>query len=329
MSRKRKAVNNLLPTVKQICYKEAMKEDELLAFIHSISRRTGFTGVGDDAAVLADGLVVSTDQFIENTHFTWSQMSAEEIGHKALVQALSDLAAMAAQPIGVLCSTAWPQADDEKIRQVFLGIEAACREYQVPLVGGDISRSQASQTYMDFTVLGKTSRPLLQSGARPGDLIAVSGPIGGAMGGFRTLNEGESALTRAFKKPRARIGLALKLAEKNVLTSLTDISDSLSKSLYHLSRQSHCGVTIDLDKIPRLSELETLCEARQWPIKDFLLSGGEDYELLMTLDKNTANSVILDHGLTVIGQTQTGPNTYNENKKNYPLPEVGWDPFVL
>jgi thiamine-monophosphate kinase len=316
-----------------------MNEKELLRHIQKISHRTGYTYTGDDAATLrfsgADSrLVVSTDQFIENTHFTWDNMTGEEVGHKGLVQALSDLAAMAATPIAVLCSAAWPQAQQEKILQIFKGIEAACLQYHVPLVGGDISHSSALQTYLDFTVIGQCAQPLLKNGAKPGDLIAVSGPLGGAFGGFRcltqNLNFSESAqLLNAFKNPRARIDLAKELAPAGVITSLTDISDSLCVSLSELSTHSGCGLEIALEAIPRLPALESLCEAQGWPLKDFLLGGGEDYELLMTLDKNTAPSLMLDHGLVVIGKVTTTTNSYSENKKIYPLPELGWDPFTL
>jgi thiamine-monophosphate kinase len=260
-----------------------MTEQQRLEHIHAISRRTGFEPTGDDAAIFGE-LVVSTDQFIEGTHFTWRQMSPKQVGYKAVVQALSDLAAMASRPKAVLASLAWPKKDDDVITAVFSGIEQACIEYRVPLAGGDITSSGAL-TYMDFTVLGETARPARKKGARAGDLIAVTGPLGRAKGGLYCLDHGlnEERLVEAFRSPRARIETALALNEAGALTALTDISDSLSKSLHDFLRHSQTGARIDFARLPTDDDLRRLCEKKNLSLKDFMLYGGEDYELLMTL----------------------------------------------
>lgn len=299
-----------------------MREKDLLKHIQGVSQRTGFSGTGDDAAVWGDW-VLSTDQFIEGTHFTFSQMSAEEIGFKGVVQALSDLAAMAAKPSALLCSAAWPKDAEQNILRIYKGIEEACREYQVPLIGGDISR--APQVYLDFTVMGKSMG--LEKNPRPGDVVAVTGPLGSAYAGFKTLGDADyPELARAFRRPVAHINTALSLQSSQALTGLTDISDGLAKSTYHLSTLGKCGFHIDLNQIPRSPELKKLCEARQWPLRDFLLAGGEDYQLLVTLKPGAP---LLDYGLTAIGHVVEGENALIENGKIGPLPEVGWDPFVV
>lgn len=313
-----------------------MTESELLEYIQSISQRTGFNGVGDDAAVIQNlslaPWIVSTDQFIEGTHFTWQQMTPEELGYKAVVQALSDLAAMAAEPKALLCSLAWPLDATEKIKAVFKGIERACLAYKVPLVGGDISRS-STQTYMDFTVMGQNPTPPRCS-IKAGNLLAVSGPLGSASAGWRALEKNlhsleAQELIALFKKPKAQILKALSLNSENYITSLTDISDGLSTSVLRLGKKARCGFTLTLEKIPRLKSLDVLCEEQNWPVKNFLLGGGEDYQLLLTLDPHVPEKWLLDHGLAVIGHAHNDQNTYSEKNKIHSLEEVGWDPFIL
>lgn len=308
-----------------------MKEQELLKHIQTISHRTGAQLVGDDAALLKD-LVISTDQFVENIHFNWSFHSQpQQVGLKGVVQALSDLAAMAAQPAGLLVSAALPLEQEEKWLPLFQGIEAACLQYKIPLLGGDLTRSPHG-TYLDFVVLGFQTTPILKRGAQPGDLLAVTGPLGSAAAGFLSLKSkwDYPILQKAFLQPQAQISTALKLHQLKALTSLTDISDSLSKSLLDLSLHSHCGFEIDLQKIPVENELKKMCAEHSLSLTDFLLSGGEDYQLLMTLPMNSSAKLISDHGLTVIGCAKNEKeNFYMQDKKKYPVTEVGWDPFNL
>lgn len=307
-----------------------MTEKDLLSHIHAISRRTGFEQTGDDAAIVGD-LVVSTDQFIEQTHFTWEQMSPEKIGYKGVVQALSDLAAMASPPRALLCSGAWPEEQQEKILLVLSGIERACLEYGIPLVGGDITASQAL-TYFDFTVLGDHRRSALKSGARPGDLIAVTGPLGSAKGGLYCLDHDLKfpKLISAFTSPRAHIQTACALNELGVITALTDISDSLSKSLHDFLQSSGTGADIDFASLPIEAELVELTGEKNLNLHDFVFNGGEDYQLLMALDPNTSAKVISDHGLTVIGSATSAPEiSLRVGGDKQKITEAGWDPFIL
>ncbi|MBY0385894.1 thiamine-phosphate kinase [bacterium] len=308
-----------------------MKEQDLLKLIQAISHKTGAQLVGDDAAVLKD-LVISTDQFVENVHFRWDfHKNPEQVGFKGVVQALSDLAAMAAHPAGLLVSAALPLDQKEKWPQIFGGIEDACLHYKIPLLGGDLTRSPQG-TYLDFVVLGFQSKPVLKSGAKPGDLLAVSGPIGSAAGGLLSLqnNWNFPLLQKAFLQPHAQIQTALELHQLNAMTSLTDISDSLSKSLLDLSFHSDCGFELEIQKIPFDNELKKMCDERSLSLTDFLLGGGEDYQLLMTLPMNSSAKLISDHGLTVIGRAKKEKeNFYTIDEKKYPVTEVGWDPFHL
>lgn len=306
-----------------------MTEQDILRKIQRMSQRTGYNVLGDDASVLGD-LIVSTDQFIEGTHFNWNQMSPREIGYKGAIQALSDLAAMAAHPVGLLCSASWPRGDEERMFEVFAGIESACSEYETPWAGGDIS--VAPSTFMDFTVLGHTAEPSLKSHARAGDLIAVTGPLGSAHAGFLALSSARHfpQLIEAFRKPKTHVQTALRLRAEQALHASTDISDSLSKSLHQICAHSRVGARIDLDKIPRSPDLERFCDESGLSLPELLLQGGEDYQLLMTLASDTSEKVISDNGLCVIGEILTSPQvTYIESGKERELTEVGWDPFNL
>ena len=308
-----------------------MKERDLIKFIQTISRNTGAQLVGDDAAVLNE-LVISTDQFVENIHFQWSlHKNPQQVGFKGVVQALSDLAAMATRPAGLLVSAALSLDQTDKWTSFFEGIEEACLHYKIPLLGGDLTRSSQG-TYLDFVVLGYQSKPILKRGAQPGDLLAVSGPLGSAAAGLLSLqNKWEYAsLQKAFLQPQAQIATALELHKLNAITSLTDISDSLCKSVLDLSTHSNCGFEFNVHKIPIENELKHMCDKHLLSLTDFLLAGGEDYQLLMTLPENSSAKLISDHGLTVIGRATKGQeNFYMIDKKKYPVTEVGWDPFHL
>jgi len=309
---------------------QIMNEKDLLQRLHDISHRTGFKNTGDDAAVLGD-LVLSTDQFVEGTHFTWQQMPPENVGYKGAVQAFSDLAAMASRPLGLLCSASWPRTETERILAVFAGIERACTEYNIPLIGGDVS-SARTQTYLDFTVIGKNSAPPRLTNIKSGQRLAVTGPLGSAQGGLYSLQNQKNypALIEAFRAPRAHIATALALHEAGVVGGITDISDSLSKSLYLFKHHSGCGARIDFKKIPTHSELRSLCASEKLDVKDFVFGGGEDYQLLMTLTESASEKLISDYGLCVIGDVILEPKViYIEDKKEFELTEVGWDPFVL
>lgn len=312
-----------------------MNEKDLLKVIQGISHKTGYKRTGDDAAVIGH-TVVSTDQFIEGTHFTWDQMSPLEIGYKAVVQALSDLAAMGARPKAVLASLAWPPAEQERILAVFKGIGVACMDYGVPLAGGDISACR-ELTYMDFTVIGETIHPIEKKGAKPGQLLVLSGPLGLAEAGRRALKDNLNYpnLKLAFIKPTAQIDLARRLCNMNIITTLTDVSDSLSKSVHQISEHSGCGFEIDYKKLPMHPELLRFCTEQKLDIKDFLFNAGEDYQLLMTMITGASEKMITDLGLIPIGYAVEGDAskdnqvTYTQEGKTLPLTEVGWDPFNL
>jgi thiamine-monophosphate kinase len=316
-----------------------MKERELLKIIQGISQRTGAKFLDEDAAIFND-LIISTDQFVENTHFRWDyHKSAEEIGYKGVVQALSDMAAMATKPSGLLLSAALCKYHKNSWTDIFSGVERACLEYQVPLIGGDLTQS-TSLTYLDFVVFGFNPSPALKSGTQPGDLLAVSGPLGSAAAGLLCCENlwDYPEMKKAFVQPEAQITTALQLAKSLNLTALTDISDSLARSTQDLGRHSQCGFEINIAKVPFHPELEKLCREKNRNLQRLQLYGGEDYQLLMTLKPGTSEKIISDLGLFIIGEARSKNSSkdhngdeifYVLNGEKIPMTEVGWDPFDL
>ncbi len=308
-----------------------MKERDLLNILQGISQRTGAKHLDDDAAIFND-LIISTDQFVEHTHFRWEHhKSAQEIGYKGTVQALSDMAAMATKPSGLLLSAALCKYHKNSWAEIFKGVEQACLEYQVPLLGGDLTQS-TSLTYLDFVVFGFNTQPALKKGAQPGDLLVVSGPLGSAAAGLLSCENNWSypELQKAFLKPQAKIQTSLQLAKSGVLSALTDISDCLARSAQDLARHSQCGFEIDVAQIPHHAELLKFCAERNKKIDNLKLYGGEDYQLLMTLSERTSEKLISDLGLAVVGRAVSGTeNFYILDGQKSPMTEVGWDPFGL
>lgn len=306
-------------------------EHTLLKMIQKISQKTGATLIGDDAAFVRD-LVISTDQFLENVHFEWPHpFSPKDVGFKGVVQALSDLAAMATRPSGLLVSAALTAQQQSLWEPLFSGIEEACLLYNVPLLGGDISQSKGLAS-LDFVVFGFESSPITKKGAQPSDLLAVTGPLGLSSGGFYCLQKNipSPTLETAFLRPQAQIDKILAATQSLKITSLTDISDSLSRSLLDLSSHSQCGFEVDSAKIPSSSALQDLCRQQNLPLDSLIWGGGEDYQLLMTLAPDSSEKTISDLGLSIIGKATTKRECVRvEEQKKIPVTEVGWDPFRL
>lgn len=239
-------------------------------------------GVGDDAAVVAPGTgetVLTTDALVEGTHFSLSTTSARDLGYKAVITSISDVAAMAASPRFALCALALSAAVDAAWTvELFGGMREACDEYAVSMVGGNLAR--ASQVVVTVTVTGEVApgRALLRSGARPGDVVAVTGSLGASAAGLRVTRRGgaptdkDRPLLRAHFRPVARVGEAGVLARHGA-TAMIDVSDGLTLDLSRLLSASGVGGRIATSDLP-IAEGATTQEA---------LAGGEDYELIVTL----------------------------------------------
>jgi thiamine-monophosphate kinase len=241
-------------------------------------------GPGDDAAVLEDGLVISTDLSVEGIHFRLEWIRVREAGRRAASAALSDLAAMAAEPLGILASVAAPEGEERgaSAAELMAGIREAAGEVGAPLLGGDLTRSPGP-LLVDVVVLGRAGRPLLRSGALEGDELWVTGTLGAAAGAvalWRAGAEPPASLRNAFVRPRPRIQEAIWLVEAGARAGL-DLSDGLAGDAGHLAASSGVRVTLVADAVPVAPALAGVDLPRGQDPLDLALHGGEDYELLV------------------------------------------------
>lgn len=232
-------------------------------------------GIGDDAAIVdipvGERLVVSTDASVEGVHFRREWLTLREFGYRATAAALSDLAAMAAAPRGMVVALTLPEASAEDVEALSDGIGDAARATGTPIVGGDITRGR--QLTVTVTVLGSAAAPTRRDMVRAGDIIYVTGVLGGPAAALRALERGaavEPALRERFARPRPRLREAQWLAQHGA-HALIDISDGLASELQHLAVASGVELRIDADRIP-------VMRGCTWPDATH---GGEEYELVV------------------------------------------------
>ena len=238
-------------------------------------------GAGDDAAVLApppgEELVATADAVVEGVHFD-GQFSPEDVGWKALAVNLSDLAAMGARPLWALVCLALPPRRARDAAGVARGLGACARRYGIAIAGGNVTR--ASELSVTITVIGAVpeGRALLRRGARPGDLVAVTGTLGDAALGRRPGAPRALALRQRRPAPRLSAGRALAALARAAI----DVSDGLVQDLGHLCRASGVGARIGAADVPRSAAYERLAAREGDPLL-LALAGGEDYELVVAL----------------------------------------------
>lgn len=313
--------------------------DRIRAFLRDLPAHPDVrTGPGDDAAVLSDGTVISTDLSIEEIHFRLDWIDAHEAGWRATSAALSDLAAMAATPVGVLVSLAVPGSGRaaSMSRDFMEGVRASAAAVGAALLGGDLSRSPGP-VVLDVTVVGRTPSPLLRSGARPGDTLWVTGHPGaasGAVAAWRAGGEPDPGERAAFARPRPRIHEARHLADRLGARAGIDLSDGLVGDAGHLAAASGVRVVIDEFRIPVPGDLSdpSAAAARRRQA----LHGGEDYELLVALPEPVSPEEVekfhesFDLPLTRVGEVGpgTGVRVRPERDAEPGIPDAGgWDHF--
>jgi len=268
----------------------ASGEFDLIARYFTRPVRKAVLGVGDDCALLqpAPGMqmAVSTDMLVEGRHFL-STVAPERLGHKALAVNLSDLAACGARPLAFTLALAMPRIDAAFLDGFSRGLFALADEHEVELVGGDTT---AGPLNICITVFGEVpaGAALRRDGARPGNGIWVSHPIGGGIGDARLALEvfrgrlgldgdGFERVRRAMELPQPRVPLGLAL--RGLATSTIDLSDGLAGDLGHVLQRSRVGARIRIDALPSGEVLSAQPEALR---RECLLCGGDDYELLFT-----------------------------------------------
>jgi thiamine-monophosphate kinase len=261
-------------------------EFELIERFFTRPARRAVLGVGDDCAVLAPTpgmqLCVSSDMLVEGRHFLGT-VPPQRLGHKALAVNLSDLAACGAEPLAFTLALALPRADEAFLTGFAEGLWALADAHGIDLVGGDTT---AGPLNICITVLGQvpTGQALLRSGACAGDELWVSGTLGDARaalevfrGTLEVPGDAFNSLRRAMELPAPRVALGQRL--RGVASSAIDVSDGLLGDLGHVLRRSEVGARLDVDALPRSTQLAALPPAVQ---RECLLHGGDDYELLFT-----------------------------------------------
>ncbi len=318
----------------------------------SLSQKSSQIGVGDDAAVLNfenKSTLVSTDLLIEGVHFDLSYVPLKHLGYKAVMVNLSDIYAMNAIAtqitVSIAVSNRFPL---EALDELYTGIGLACKTYNVDLVGGDTT-SSSSGLIISITALGvaESENITYRKGASQNDLLVVSGDIGSAYMGLQIL-EREKAVFKANPnnqpdlemytylierqlKPEARKDIPVLLNALEVQpTSMIDISDGLSSELLHLCKQSDVGCDLYEEKLPLDPAFINACEEFNLDSTTIALSGGEDYELLFTINQDDFSKIKGNPNLTVIGHVtdaSMGVNLVTRGNEKIPLTAQGWKSF--
>lgn len=310
--------------------------------------------VGDDAAVLdhfGKQTVVTTDMLIEGVHFDLSYAPLKHLGYKSVIVNLSDVYAMNATPQQITVSIAFSNRFSvEALTEFYEGVYAACKYYNVDLVGGDTTTSQKG-FIISVTAIGEVAPGnfVTRSGAQKGDLLAVSGDLGSAFLGLTLLErekriyletggvqpdfEDQQYIVRRILKPEARKDIIEYFAEKNIKpTSMIDISDGLSSEILHICKNSNKGCVLYEEKIP-VNE-----DARQFAYKLELdptacaLSGGEDYELLFTFGQDDYEIIKENADITVVGYItapEEGTRIITRGGSEHQLIAQGWNPVKV
>lgn len=307
---------------------------------HPAHRHDVLVGPGDDCAVIVgDGIAVSTDMSVEGVHFRRDWLSLREIGCRAAAAALSDLAAVAARPIGILASLAIPPGDaGTHAVQVMEGVRRAADHAGAALLGGDTTRSPGPLV-IDVTVLGETRHPVLRSGARVGDEMWVTGDLGAsALFVAQKLAGGEAdhAARARFATPEPRVREARWLAERGLPTAMIDLSDGLAGDAAHLAAASDVAVLLAAELIPVHPAVRRHAASRDEALR-LALAGGEDYELCFTAPMGEVEGFVREFQetfrvrLTCVGRVAGGDGVWWTDAEGHrtPLELRGWQHFAL
>lgn len=316
-----------------------------------LNHNSTIKGVGDDAAVINPSknknILVSKDLLIEGVHFDLVYTPLKHLGYKAVVVNLSDIAAMNGIPtqiiVGIGISSKYSL---EAIEEIYAGMIKACEVYNVDFVGGDTTSSTAG-LFISVTIIGESEKKktTYRKGAKPNDLICVSGDLGSAYMGLLLLErekkafqadpnlqpdlEGNDYLLERQLKPEARLDMVRLFEEKEITpTAMIDISDGLASEVLHLCKHSGTGCMIYEEKIP--IDQVTFDSAKKFGIVPSVaaLNGGEDYELLFTISQKDYEKIKDDPDITVVGymtDEKEGQQLVTTDNQLIKLEAQGWD----
>ena len=299
-------------------------------------------GIGDDAALFRPKpgfeTILTCDWFLEGTHFLREKHPPDAVGWKCLARALSDIAAMGGTPRCFLLSLALPETHTGRWLDLFLGgLSRASHRFRCALAGGDTTCRR--EILINVAVVGevRTGHAVLRSGARPGDILYVSGSLGEAELGLQLLlrTKGptgrKSSVTRKHLYPEPRLALGQWLLKKGIVTAMMDLSDGLSSDLPRLCAASSVGARVEVAKIPLVRTFEPVRRQGRDPLQ-LALHGGDDYELLFTMPPGKTeflSKTFQGAALTAIGKITRERNLLllDENGRPSDFVARGWDPF--
>lgn len=326
---------------------------ELLTKHIEITNTSTIKGVGDDAAVVdmqGDKLLVSTDILTEGVHFDLSYTPLKHLGYKAVAVNLSDIAAMNGKPEQITVSIAVSNRFSvEAIEELYEGIYLACKRYGVDLIGGDTTTSRAG-LFISITVLGRatTENITYRNGAKVGDLICVSGDLGGAYIGLMILErekrvfevnseiqpdlDGYDYVLERQLKPEPRLDIVAELNKLDIVpNAMIDISDGLASESIHICKQSNVGCKLFEDKIPIDVQTEDIAKKLGLVPVTMALNGGEDYELLFTVPQSDFEKIKAMESVSIIGyvtDAAEGMTLITKDSKVFELKAQGWDAWL-
>jgi thiamine-monophosphate kinase len=309
-------------------------------------------GIGDDAAVIENGseyILMSTDMLIEGPHFNLQYVPLKHLGYKAVAVNVSDIAAMNGRPEQITISLGLSNRFSvEAVDELYEGIRAACKNFNVDLVGGDTTSSPAG-LIIAINIVGRVAKEKItyRSKAKPNDIICVTGDVGAAYIGLQVLEREKEVflsnpdmqpdiekyeyLVSRQLKPEARMDIVYDLDELKVIpTAMIDVSDGIASELIHINTQSGVGVKIFEDKLPIDSQTyETAVEMNIDPTT-CALNGGEDYELLFTIAPPDYEKLKNHPDIHFIGHTHNDPTQNQLITKQgnvFTLKAQGWQHF--
>jgi thiamine-monophosphate kinase len=305
-------------------------------------------GIGDDAAIVESqsgrSLILTTDALVEGVHFDLRYVPLDSLGWKALAVNLSDVAAMGGAPICCLITVAIPECwNVERFELLYQGIIQCGERYQCPIAGGDTVKSPSS-SFISVSVLGEAQAGEIKkrSGARSGDLLCVTGELGGARVGLEVLRAGEDesdfytkSISR-FLKPIPRIAESQKLISELSVTSMIDISDGLASEIRHLCKASGLGCRLFGDRIPVSDETVRWAQKNGISPLEIALESGEEYELLFTVDPIILNRKTHEYSskqtglFSIIGEMrpQSEGLQIRDGSRARTMANKGWDHYL-
>ena len=308
--------------------------------------------IGDDAAVIdqfGKQSVISSDMLVEGIHFDLMYTPLKHLGYKSVAVNLSDICAMNATPTHITLNIGISNRFSvEALEEFYEGVYAACDHYHVDLIGGDTVSSQKG-LIISITAIGEVTpnKFVTRKGAGKGDLLCVSGDLGGAYLGLQLLErekkifietpdvkpdlENRAYVVGRLLKPEARVDIIDWLAEQEIMpTAMMDVSDGLSSEILHICRQSKLGCVLYEDKIPFHDETREVAYKFDMDPTACALSGGEDYELVFTVKQEDYDKLRLSEKISVIGymtEEAEGANLVTRNGNKHKLTAQGWVAF--